>query len=64
VPVVGKLGKAGGAALGEEGRHLDHFCLRVDPFDERVIRHHLEAHGIVAGATVMRYGAQEAPPSM
>ena len=27
VPVDGKLGRAGGAAPGKEGRNLDHFCL-------------------------------------
>ena len=45
VPVDGALGRAGGAAPGREGRNLDHFCLRVEPFDESVIRAHLEAHG-------------------
>jgi catechol 2,3-dioxygenase-like lactoylglutathione lyase family enzyme len=34
VPVDGKLGRMGGAPPGAEGRNLDHFCLRVEPFDE------------------------------
>ncbi len=38
VPVDGQLGKAGGAAPRKEGRNLDHFCFRVDPFDEAAIR--------------------------
>ena len=38
VSADGKLGKMGGAAPGKEGRNLDHFCLRVDPFDEIEIR--------------------------
>ena len=38
VPVDGALGRAGGAAPGKEGRNLDHFCLRVEPFDEGAIR--------------------------
>jgi glyoxylase I family protein len=58
VSVDGQLGKAGGAAPGKEGRNLDHFCFRVDPFDEEAIRHHLVAHGIAAGETAMRYGAE------
>ncbi|MFX7866241.1 VOC family protein, partial [Acinetobacter baumannii] len=37
VPVTGKLGRLGGAAPGPEGRNLDHFCLRVEPFDEAAI---------------------------
>jgi glyoxylase I family protein len=64
VPVTGKLGKAGGAAPGREARNLDHFCLRVDPFDEASIRHHLEACGVEAGPVETRYGAQGEGPSI
>ena len=45
VPVDGPLGRAGGAAPGREGRNLDHFCLRIEPFDEAAIRAHLARHG-------------------
>uniref|UniRef100_UPI00374D6059 VOC family protein n=1 Tax=Undibacterium sp. TaxID=1914977 RepID=UPI00374D6059 len=38
VIVEGKLGKLGGAAPGKEGRNLDHFCFRVEAFDEAAIR--------------------------
>lgn len=64
VPVDGKLGKAGGAAPGMEGRNMDHFCLRVEPFDEPGIRRHLEAHGIEAGPVGSRYGAEGEGPSI
>ena len=64
VPVDGKLGKAGGAAPGEEGRNLDHFCLRVEPFDEAAIRAHLERFGVVVGPVGMRYGAEGEGPSI
>ena len=64
VPHSGKLGKAGGAAPGKEGRNLDHFCLRVDPFDEAAIRAQLAAHGVEAGAVESRYGAQGTGPSI
>jgi glyoxylase I family protein len=64
VPVDGTLGRAGGAAAGSEGRNLDHFCLRVDPFDADAIRQHLEAHGIAAGPIQTRYGAEGQGPSM
>jgi catechol 2,3-dioxygenase-like lactoylglutathione lyase family enzyme len=63
VPVEGKLGKAGGVAPGREGRNLDHFCLRVEPFDEADIRGHLEAFGIEMGSVEMRYGAEGEGPS-
>jgi glyoxylase I family protein len=64
VPVDGKLGKAGGAAPGPEGRNLDHFCLRVEPFDEAAIRRHLDAFGVAAGPTEPRYGAEGEGPSI
>lgn len=64
VPVDGQLGRAGGAAPGREGRNLDHFCLRIDPFDEPAIRAHLQLHGVVAGKTELRYGAQGFGPSI
>lgn len=64
VPVAGELGRAGGAAPGKEGRNLEHFCLRVEPFDEAGIRRHLAAHGIEAGPLASRYGAEGAGPSL
>ena len=64
VPIDGQLGRAGGAAPGAEGRNLDHFCFRVEPFDEAVIRSVLEAHGIAAGSTESRYGAEGEGPSI
>jgi len=64
VPVDGMLGRAGGAAPGMEARNLDHFCFRVEPFDEPGIRRHLEAHGIKAGAVAQRFGAEGEGPSV
>jgi glyoxylase I family protein len=64
MPLDGKLGRAGGAAPGAEGRNLDHFCLRVEPFDEAAIRAHLAAHGVEGGAVEPRYGAQGTGPSL
>ena len=64
VPVSGKLGAAGGAPPGREGRNLDHFCFRVEPFDEAAIRATLAAHGIEAGPTAPRFGAEGEGPSI
>lgn len=64
VPLDGKLGRAGGAAPGKEGRNLDHFCLRVEPFDAAAIRAHLAGHGVAAGAVESRYGAEGEGPSI
>ncbi|HPU50661.1 MAG TPA: VOC family protein [Burkholderiaceae bacterium] len=64
VPVTGRLGSAGGAAPGREGRNMDHFCVRVEPFDEGAIRAHLTVHGVEAGAIATRHGAEGDGPSM
>ena len=64
VPVDGKLGRMGGAAPGSEGRNLDHLCLRVEPFDEAAIRAHLARHGVAAGETASRFGAEGEGPSI
>lgn len=64
VPVDGKLGRAGGAAPGKEGRNLDHFCLRVEPFDEQAIREQLARYGYEAGPVERRYGAEGEGPSI
>jgi catechol 2,3-dioxygenase-like lactoylglutathione lyase family enzyme len=58
VPVSGKLGSAGGAAPGAEGRNLDHFCLRIEDYDEAAIRHELAAAGVAIGEAGTRYGAE------
>lgn len=64
VPVDGKLGSAGGAAPGKEGRNMDHFCFRVEPFDEAAIRRQLAAAGVDAGPVESRYGAEGEGPSI
>lgn len=58
ITVDGKLGKAGGAAPGREGRNLDHLCLRVEPFDQEAIVAHLKLHGVEVGDIRRRYGAE------
>lgn len=58
VDVNGPLGAMGGGAPGKERRNVDHFCLRVEPFDEQAILAHLQAFDIVADKAVTRYGAE------
>jgi len=62
--VDGPLGRTGGGTPQPRGRNLDHFCLRVQPFDEAAIRRHLQAHGVEAGPTETRYGAEGQGPSI
>jgi catechol 2,3-dioxygenase-like lactoylglutathione lyase family enzyme len=64
VDVAGTLGQAGGAPPGREGRNMDHFCLRIEPFDAASIAAHLRANGIAPGEVVGRYGAEGEGPSM
>lgn len=64
VPVDGPLGRAGGAPPGLEGRNVDHFCFRVEPFDESRIRGRLGEAGVEAGETVPRFGAEGEGPSI
>ncbi len=64
VPVDGVLGKEGGAAPGKEGRNLDHFCLRIEPFEPEAIRAHLAEFGIEAGPVKQRHGAEGRGPSI
>jgi len=64
VDLAGPLGRAGGAAPGAEARNVDHFCVRIEPFDETALRAHLEAHGVEPGDVGARYGADGTGPSM
>lgn len=64
VDVDGELGRTGGAAPGREARNMDHFCLRVDPFDGGVIGAWLRHHGVAPGEVKSRYGADGDGPSI
>ena len=64
VDAAGKLGQMGGAAPGAEGHNLDHFCLRIEPFEPEALKAHLKAHGIDPGEVQQRYGAEGNGPSL
>ncbi len=51
-------------ANAASGRNMDHFALRIEPFDEAAIRAHLGRHGIEAGKVATRYGAEGDSPSI
>ncbi|AAQ61147.1 VOC family protein [Chromobacterium violaceum] len=46
------------------GANVDHFCLRVEPFDEDAIRAHLAGLGIVVEPAKQRFGAEGSGPSI
>jgi catechol 2,3-dioxygenase-like lactoylglutathione lyase family enzyme len=64
IPLEGKLGRVGGAGPEKEGRNVDHFAIRVVPFDEAAIRAHLSAHGVGIADSGSRYGAEGEGPSV
>lgn len=64
VDVASPLGEVGGDAAGAGARNMDHFCIRLDPFDDAEIREILADHGVAAGPTQQRYGSGGTGPSI
>jgi glyoxylase I family protein len=64
VPLDGALGRMGGAGPESEGRNVDHFAIRIEPFDEDAIRAHLAAHNVTIAGAGRRYGAEGTGPSI
>ncbi len=58
VDIGGKLGAEGGRGPDAGGHNLDHFCLRVEPFDAEAIRARLAQLGIAADPPKRRFGAE------
>ncbi len=57
VDVNSRLGIAGGAGPGREGRNLDHFCLQVDGFDQDKLLQYFETHQVDCEPAARVYGA-------
>lgn len=64
VAVDSELRRKGGAAPGDEGRNMDHLCLRIEPFDPGMLAAHLIRYGVVPGEVKSRYGADGQGPSV
>jgi glyoxylase I family protein len=65
VSVERKLGQAGGAAPIASGKNMDHFCLRVEPFDGAAIIDYLTRKEIpIIGDITSRFGAEGLGPSI
>lgn len=64
VDVAGPLGQQAGGPADPQHRNVDHFCLRITPFNEADILSHLHGHGIRADKAVTRYGAEGNGPSI
>ena len=64
VSVDGTLGARGGAPASDEGRNVDHLCLRIEPFDEVALRAHLANVGITPSPIAINFGAEGDGPSL
>lgn len=64
VPVSGKMGSAGGPPPGKDGHNVDHFAIRVEPYDDAAIRAYLGAHAVELGETRIRGGAEGEGPAI
>ncbi len=58
VPVDSELGKLGGKAPEQDGRNMDHLCLRIERVGEAELLDHLKGFGIALEEFADRYGAQ------
>jgi glyoxylase I family protein len=62
--VAGPSGRAGGTAAGREGRNMDHFCLRIEPFDGPALTAYLAGRGVAASEVLLRFGADGQGPAI
>jgi glyoxylase I family protein len=60
---AGEAGPAAGEQTGR-GANLDHFCLRIEPFDAAAIQAHFKAAGHDCGEENSRFGADGQGPSV
>ncbi len=60
--LIDLIAAAGAPAPG--AGNMDHFALRIAPFDEADLRAHLDSHGVAVGELATRYGAEGSGPSL
>lgn len=58
VAVDSELGRMGGEAPKQDGRNMDHLCLRISAISESELTQYLADNGIEVPAFANRYGAQ------
>jgi len=58
VDLAGELGRKGGGAAQTHKRNVDHFCLRIEPFDEAALSAHLQSFGLTVEKAARRFGAE------
>ena len=45
-------------APGAQGRNVDHFCLRIEPFNEAALIAHLQTFSLTVAKAESRFGAE------
>ncbi|MBC8241783.1 MAG: VOC family protein [Alphaproteobacteria bacterium] len=64
VTLTGELGKKGGGPARRDGPNMDHFCLRMEPFEGPALVEYLRGHGLEPSEIAQRYGAEGEGPSL
>ena len=64
VDVNGMLGRKGGMPPDARQQNVDHFCLRIEPFNEDALLTYLRSQGIDVDPAESRYGAEGDGPSI
>lgn len=64
IDVTGRLGRPGGPAPKDTGKNMDHFCLQIEPVEEKELKAYLEECGVACGEFQQRVGAQGAGRSI
>jgi catechol 2,3-dioxygenase-like lactoylglutathione lyase family enzyme len=60
IDIIGVEGRLADVA----GRNLDHFCLRIDPWDDAAMVTYLRSRGLSVEESSIRYGAEGNGPSI
>jgi len=53
-----------GLSAVSESRNVDHFCLRIEPWDEDALANYLRSHDLPVEESGIRYGAEGNGPSI
>lgn len=52
------------SAAEPKAGNMDHFCLRIEPFDAEALGDYLRSRGVSVGNVAQRYGAEGDGPSL
>jgi catechol 2,3-dioxygenase-like lactoylglutathione lyase family enzyme len=64
ISVEGELGRVGGAGPGAQARNVDHFCLRIESFEEAALRAFFHSRGVELSKVHDNYGSEGTGPSV